>query len=105
MSNLKPDLIALKEYEMIVVTSKGDSEGPYDFVSRTFGPSYGIDEDPVTGSSHCGLVPYWAEKLGKTELFAFQASERGGELKLRLAGDRVLIAGQAVTVIRGSFYL
>jgi len=101
----KPDLKVLKDYDLVVITGKGKSSGPYDFVSRTFVPSHGVDEDQVTGSSHCGLVPYWAGRLGKTEMLAFQASERGGELKLKLAGDRVLIAGQAVTVITGTFHI
>ncbi|MCK7479379.1 MAG: PhzF family phenazine biosynthesis protein [Candidatus Moduliflexus flocculans] len=72
-----------------------------DFVSRFFAPAVGVDEDPVTGSSHTVLVPYWAKKLGKSEFTAYQASARGGVLRLRLAGDRVKIAGRAVTVIKG----
>ena len=101
---LSPDLQALKGFDMIVVTSKGNPSTEYDFVSRSFGPSVGIDEDPVTGSSHCGLVPYWAGRLNKTEFFADQVSARGGELKLKLADKRVLMSGQAVTIIRGHFY-
>ncbi len=82
----------------VMVTSRS---AEYDFVSRFFAPGSGIDEDPVTGSAHCALAPYWAEKLGKTELRAFQASRRGGVLQLRVDGDRVLLGGQAVTVLVG----
>ena len=98
-----PDFSALKNFDMMVVTSKGAPSSKYDFISRTFGPSYGIDEDPVTGSSHCCLTPYWAKRLAKSEMFAYQASERGGEVKVKLAGERVLFSGQAVTVIEGFF--
>ena len=72
-----------------------------DFISRFFAPQVGIDEDPVTGSAHCALTPYWAAKLGKTTLTAFQASERGGTLHLRLNGARVTLGGHAVTVFDG----
>ncbi|HVR06588.1 MAG TPA: PhzF family phenazine biosynthesis protein [Thermoanaerobaculia bacterium] len=72
----------------------------YDFVSRFFAPAMGIYEDQVTGSAHCALGPYWAAKLGKTELAAFQASPRGGTLRVRVAGDRVHLAGQAVSLMR-----
>lgn len=102
---LQPDLVALANFPPVIVTSRADSEDPYDFISRMFGPSLGIPEDPVTGSAHCCLTPYWAKRLGKMDLFAYQASARGGELKLQLKGDRVLISGRAVTVIRGTFFL
>lgn len=102
---IKPDFEALKAFDMVVITAKADAGSPYDFISRTFGPAWGIDEDPVTGSSHCGLLPYWSQKLGRDELFAYQASERGGELKLKQAGNRVLISGEAVTVIEGSLII
>ena len=83
-----------------IVTSRG--AGPeFDFVSRFFAPAVGVDEDPVTGSAHCALVPYWAGKLGKSEFVAAQVSARGGLLRLRLEGERVRIAGQAVTVLHG----
>ena len=72
-----------------------------DFVSRYFAPGAGIDEDPVTGSAHCCLGPYWSEQLGKTEMTAYQASARGGVVRVRMAGDRVLLGGQAVTVMTG----
>ncbi len=84
----------------VMVTSVG--EGLYDIVSRFFAPSVGVDEDPVTGSAHCALGPYWAEKLNKTELLAYQASRRGGVLRVAVKGDRVLLGGQAVTVLRGT---
>lgn len=91
---LEPDLKALGGFEAsgIIATAQGET---CDFVSRFFAPKLGIDEDPVTGSAHCMLVPYWAERLGKTELLAHQRSTRGGELLCRLQGDRVLLAGRA----------
>jgi PhzF family phenazine biosynthesis protein len=104
VQSCKPDFNALKDFEMIVITSRG-GDSRYDFVSRSFAPKYGIDEDPVTGSSHCCLTPYWARRLNKNEMFAFQASERGGEVKVKLAGNRVLFSGQAVTVLDGYFHL
>jgi PhzF family phenazine biosynthesis protein len=82
-----------------IVTARSDG-GDADIVSRVFVPGAGIDEDPVTGSAHCTLVPYWAAALGRTELVAHQASPRGGTLHCRLAGDRVFLAGAAVTVLR-----
>jgi len=83
----------------VIATARGSGE--FDFVSRFFAPGSGIDEDPVTGSAHCALTPFWAERLGKTEMTAFQASRRGGVVKVRLEGDRVFLLGQAVTVLRG----
>ena len=99
---LRPDFSRLKTLPVrgIMVTSRASTPG-FDFVSRFFGPAVGIDEDPVTGSSHTVLVPHWARRLGKTSFTAYQASARGGVLRLRLEGDRVKIAGKAVTVIRG----
>lgn len=88
-----------------VITAKGAADSPYDFTSRFFAGPIGIDEDPVTGSSHCSLAPYWAERLHKNDFFAYQASARGGELKVVLQGDRVLIKGEAITVIEGTFRL
>jgi predicted PhzF superfamily epimerase YddE/YHI9 len=70
-------------------------------VSRFFAPAAGVNEDPVTGSAHCCLAPFWAKRLGKTEFLAYQASARGGVLRVRLNGDRVLLGGQAITVLRG----
>lgn len=99
---LAPNLDALARVDArgVIVTSRAD-KGTYDFVSRFFAPQSGVPEDPVTGSAHCALTPYWSAKLGKKELVAYQASPRGGELRLRLEGDRVRLGGQAVTVLRG----
>jgi PhzF family phenazine biosynthesis protein len=74
---------------------------PYDFVSRFFAPAVGVDEDPVTGSAHCCLGPFWAERLGRSDVVGFQASPRGGIVRVRTAGERVTLSGQAVTVLRG----
>jgi len=99
---LDPDLGAIGRVKTrgVIVTSRA-AKGKYDFVSRFFAPQSGVPEDPVTGSAHCALAPYWSAKLGKQELMAFQASARGGELRLRLERDRVRLGGQAVTVLRG----
>jgi PhzF family phenazine biosynthesis protein len=83
----------------VIVTARGS--GQYDFISRFFAPGSGIDEDPVTGSAHCALAPYWAARLGKTEMTGYQASPRGGVVRVRVDGDRVRLGGQAVTVLRG----
>src|SRR3984957_20166442 len=101
---LKPDmakLAALDCFAVIVAAPGNDC----DFVSRFFAPAKGVDEDPVTGSAHCTLIPYWAERLGKTELFARQRSQRGGELWCELRGDRVSIAGRAVKFSEGTIEL
>jgi PhzF family phenazine biosynthesis protein len=97
---LKPDQQALSELDClgIIVTAPGES---VDFVSRFFAPRAGIPEDPVTGSAHCSLIPYWAARLGKKQLTALQLSARGGELFCRDAGERVKIGGRAVTYMRG----
>ena len=94
----KPDFAKLESLGLLgsIVTSRADSD-ELDFVSRFFAPSAGINEDPVTGSAHCSLGPYWGAKLNKTELAARQVSSRGGDVRVRLAGDRVLIGGQAGT--------
>jgi predicted PhzF superfamily epimerase YddE/YHI9 len=84
----------------VIVTSPSDDPGR-DFVSRFFAPGSGIDEDPVTGSAHCALGPFWGQRLGKDELVGYQASTRGGVVRVRVAGDRVRLGGQAVTVLRG----
>jgi PhzF family phenazine biosynthesis protein len=84
----------------VMITSLASTPG-VDFVSRFFAPGSGIDEDPVTGSAHCALTPFWSARLGKTELVAQQLSARGGMLRVRLDGDRVHLGGQAVTVLRG----
>jgi PhzF family phenazine biosynthesis protein len=102
--DLKPDLEALARLEptSFVVTAPGTD---CDFVSRCFAPREGIPEDPVTGSTHCVLIPYWSRRLGKQTLFARQLSKRGGELFCQEAGDRVQIAGRAVKVLEGSLLL
>jgi predicted PhzF superfamily epimerase YddE/YHI9 len=84
----------------IIVTARADSDG-FDFVSRFFGPAVGVDEDPVTGSAHCALAPYWGERLNKREMTGYQASARGGVVRVRWNGDRVVLGGQAVTVMTG----
>jgi predicted PhzF superfamily epimerase YddE/YHI9 len=101
VQSLRPDhaLLAQVTPGRIMVTAPGD--GDCDFVSRYFAPDAGIAEDPVTGSAHCTLVPYWSGRLGKTQLHARQVSARGGELWCTMAGDRVKIAGRAVTYLRG----
>ena len=98
---LKPDVQALAKLPVrgVMVTARGC--GPYDFVSRFFAPAVGIDEDPVTGSAHCCLGPYWQERLQRDEFMAYQASARGGEIRVKVAGDRVFLSGKAVTVLRG----
>jgi PhzF family phenazine biosynthesis protein len=96
---LKPDMNALATMDrMVIVTAQGRE---CDFVSRFFAPGAGVPEDPVTGSAHCTLIPYWAERLGKTKLHALQVSRRGGELFCELVGDRVTMAGYAVEFMRG----
>ena len=100
---LEPDLralLALPDVRGVYVTAAGD-DGEFDIVSRCFAPKVGIDEDPVTGSMHCVLAPYWSERLEKTELHAQQASARGGEMRVRLMGDRVQLIGRSVTALRG----
>jgi PhzF family phenazine biosynthesis protein len=99
---LRPDFVRLRSVDArgVIVTSRAESAG-VDFVSRFFAPASGIDEDPVTGSAHCCLAPYWAAKLGRTDFVAHQLSARGGELRVTLAGARVRLRGQAVTVLRG----
>ena len=85
----------------VMVTARSDDEA-YAFVSRFFAPGAGIDEDPVTGSAHCALAPYWAKKLERDEVVGYQASARGGVVHCRIDGDRVLLSGQAVTVLQGA---
>ena len=100
---IEPDFAALgKIHRMACVTSRGNSET---IASRVFVPYCGIDEDPVTGSAHAALVPYWAERLGRTEFTALQASQRGGLLHCRLDGNRVILGGECRTVIVGQFQL
>lgn len=98
--NMQPDHAALAKIDTlgVIVTAAGTE---VDFVSRFFAPAAGVAEDPVTGSAHCNLIPYWAERLGKKQLHAWQVSARKGELWCELQGDRVLMAGKAVTYLRG----
>src|SRR5260370_41856832 len=84
----------------VIVTSLASSQ-EYDFVSRFFAPQVGVNEDPVTGSAHCCLGPFWSKRLHKNELVAYQASVRGGVIHVRVSRDRVYLSGQAVTVLRG----
>ena len=102
----EPDMAALAALPArgIIVTAASDLPD-FDFVSRFFAPSAGVPEDPVTGSAHCCLGPYWGEKLGKTELAGFQCSERGGSVKVTLAGDRVILGGHAVEVFSGQLHV
>ena len=101
--NISPDFTLLSKFSCrgFIVTSRSDAD-PYDFISRFFAPAAGVNEDPVTGSAHCCLGPYWAKKLGKEELTGYQASARGGVVKVQVGDDRVYIGGQAVTVMRAT---
>ena len=100
VENLEPDFNLLSQLESkgIIVTSKGEKA---DFVSRFFAPKLGINEDPVTGSAHTLLIPFWSEKLNKTKLKAFQLSKRTGYLKCKHLNDRVEMSGQAITYLKG----
>jgi len=100
---LNPDLRLITKTNAVFIVTGKSLDPRYDFVSRVFVPAFGIDEDPVTGAAHCALTPYWSNKLNKSAMTAFQASKRGGELKLVLEGDRVKLIGEAVTVLRGEF--
>jgi len=99
--SIRPDLAKIVELEVrgVIVTARASSPD-YDFVSRFFAPGAGVNEDPVTGSAHCALAPYWARKLQKTELRAYQASARGGRVTCDVNGDRVVLGGRAVTVLK-----
>lgn len=101
---LQPNFTLLKQLPIsnVIVTSKAESNSEYDFVSRFFCPGLGIDEDPVTGAAHCCLAPYWRDRLHQDRFLAYQASSRGGVVKINYdGGDRVSLLGQAVTVMRG----
>lgn len=104
LAALTPDLHAMRSLDLrgVCITAQ---QTEYDFTSRFFAPNFGIDEDPVTGSAHTQLTPYWAGKLGKNTLRTKQVSPRGGELRCELSGDRVLIAGEAVTYLVGEILL
>jgi predicted PhzF superfamily epimerase YddE/YHI9 len=99
---LNPDMTRISRLQLrgLIVTSRASS-ADFDYVSRFFAPGAGIYEDPVTGSAHCCLGPFWKERLGRDNLIGYQASARGGFVRTRCQGDRVLISGQAVTVLRG----
>ena len=97
-----PDMRALRDIDlMVIITAPGESE--HDVVSRVFVPAWGVDEDPVTGSAHAALAPFWAERLGRDRFTAFQASRRGGLVDCRLAGERAILGGRCVTLIQGTF--
>jgi PhzF family phenazine biosynthesis protein len=100
--DLEPDLTELARLPVrgIIVTARSES-GTHSFVSRFFAPAAGVPEDPVTGSAHCALAPFWAERLNQTDLVGYQASERGGMVRVQLEGTRVRLGGKAVTVLRG----
>ena len=104
IEKINPDIALLERFHpyAVIATAPGDDA---DFVSRYFAPSYGIAEDPVTGSAHCSLAPYWAKRLGRSRLHARQLSERGGELWCELAGERVILKGQAVLTMQGSLII
>jgi len=104
ITELSPDFTALSKFDTVgfIVTARGNNS---DFVSRFFAPGAGIPEDPVTGSAHCNLIPYWADKLGKNELHAYQLSARKGELWCELKGERVLMSGNAVTYLKGEIFV
>jgi len=102
---LRPDLSLLAAIPArgVIVTSASSSDD-FDFVSRFFAPRSGVNEDPVTGSAHCCLGPFWGERLGKEEMVGYQASERGGLVRVRIASPRVFLSGQAVIVLRGMLF-
>jgi predicted PhzF superfamily epimerase YddE/YHI9 len=101
VANARPAFAGLKALDGgIIVTARASTPG-WDVVSRYFAPAFGVDEDPVTGSAHCALAPYWASRLGRETLTARQVSKRGGTLVVTLAGNRVLLTGHAVTVLAG----
>ena len=99
---LRPDFARVRDLGVrgLIVTAAAETAG-FDFVSRFFAPAVGIDEDPVTGSAHCCLGPYWRDRLGRDEMTAYQVSARGGVVRVRVAGERVRLGGRAVTVLRG----
>ncbi len=103
LRELRPDFTRMQQAEVqgLIVTARARAEG-VDFVSRYFAPWVGINEDPVTGSAHCSLAPYWGSKLRKSAMLAHQLSARGGVIQVRLEGERVAILGQAVTVFHGT---
>jgi PhzF family phenazine biosynthesis protein len=99
-----PDMVKLRDIDLMAIVTSPGSEG-VDVVSRVFVPAWGVDEDPVTGSAHAALAPFWAERLGRESFSAFQASKRGGRVECRVAGERVILGGRCVTVIEGTYRL
>jgi len=105
VKDINPDFSKLKHFKKVLITSKSDADSPFDFISRYFAPSIGVNEDPVTGSSHCCLGPYWSKKLNKNEFTAYQASKRGGIVRVRLEDNLVKLSGQAITTVKGSLVI
>ena len=103
LRGLEPDLATVKRFDVrgVIVTTASDRPDA-DFMSRFFAPRAGVNEDPVTGSAHCALAPYWAERLGRKRLTGYQASPRGGFVRVEHAGDRVLLSGKAVTIYKAT---
>ena len=99
--DLSPDIRKISRIpaDIVIVTAAADREQPFDFVSRAFAPNLGIDEDPVTGSAHTVLAPFWADRLGRAALVGLQASARSGLVGVELIGDRVIVSGRAVTIL------
>lgn len=106
LRNLQPDLVSLASIKTrgVIVTATPKNKR-YDFISRFFAPAYGIDEDPVTGSAHCALAPFWEQRLDKKKMLAYQVSPRGGEIEIELIENRVLLSGEAITVFGGQLYV
>lgn len=104
--SIQPDFgrLATLPARGVIVTAAASPASAHDFVSRFFCPSVGIPEDPVTGSAHCVLSPFWSKRLGREQLTGYQASTRGGVVRVRLDGDRVRLGGQAVTILRGELF-
>jgi len=100
-----PDFTTLKALGAYVIILTAPGSNDYDFISRVFAPAFGINEDSVTGSAHCALTPFWNKKTGKTTFKAFQASPRGGEICTELKGNRILLKGKAITVLKGTLYV
>lgn len=99
--SIAPDFNALHNYKDFIIITAKSNNAKYDFISRFFCADDGIAEDPVTGSAHCTLGPYWSQQLGKADLKAFQASKRGGEIGLKITENRVLVSGEAITIMDG----
>ncbi|NKB47507.1 MAG: PhzF family phenazine biosynthesis isomerase [Legionellales bacterium] len=102
IQTMSPNFTALMDYPHFIIVTARSNHSPYDFISRFFCAADGILEDPVTGSAHCTTTPYWATKLDKLHLKAYQASKRGGELTLEVKGNRILMTGEAITILDGT---